>query len=151
MKVLKKVDINSYLLYDLFQSYVYSKKYSNNVSNLVQCFYTNLLEEINKNEDMKQLDIIDIKYFFIQFSDDGKINKIELNFECFILYNLLVNYINNKLLMYPRCISKQLNKIEKHLNKHIFKNGKILDENIVFEYIGQEITYEEGKDNGSKD
>lgn len=145
MKVRNAINESNHELYDILVYYIIEKTgYSPKVRIALKELYKIVLDEINKEEhENLDVDLVDAKTFVTEQTDNGKINTIEIDWECFLLSDFLELYFGNKFGCYPKPIAELINKLYKETLNYIVKNGKYLEEDAVFTEIIREFNYEE--------
>ena len=145
MKIRSVINESNHELYDMLIYYLIDKSgYSPNVKAALNELYKIVLDEINKEErENVCVDLIEIKTFMKEQSEKGKTNIMELDWECFLLNDLLESYFGNKYGCYPSPIAKLLNDLAEETLKHVIKKGKYLEDDAEFTEITREYNYEE--------
>lgn len=145
MKVRNAINESNHELYDILVYYLIDKNgYSPKVKIALKELYKIVLDEINKEErENLSVDLIDMRTFVTEHTEDGKTNIIEVDWECFLLNNFLELYFGNKCGCYPEPINELINKLSEESLKYVIKNGKYLQEDADFTVIIREFNYEE--------
>lgn len=144
MLVRNTINESNHELYDILLYYLIDKNdYSPRVKKALLRLYNVLIDEINAEDLHGEMDLLEIKVFEIEHSESGKTNEMEINWECYLLNDLVESYFENKRGCYPSTISDLLDKLHKELLNHVIKSGDFMKEDSELIEIMMEYNYEE--------
>ncbi len=144
MVVNNKIDLGVSILYDFMDNYFNEKDdYTIEIKKALENLYLKVLEQTNYYEgESNGKDIKECNYYYVE-QLDNKINKIKLNWDCYILYNFTLQYISNKKGSYPKRVEIILNMLEKELRKNLEISGSYMEEENLLTYFEEEVIYED--------
>lgn len=145
MIVKTKIHEGTLELYDMLLNYFickggYPKKVKIALDNLYKVILDQMADYANHGKDI-DADMEDIKTYYVEKGINGEINRIEIDWDCYMLYNLMVNYFYNKTGVYPKSVEKRIKKLEKALFKVLPSNDLYLKEDVQEVYTEQQMTF----------
>ena len=87
------VDLNTLELEDVLVSAIMHKKYPPRIKDEIMILQHMILAQMREWENYNELDIVNTKYFIEETTKSGKKNRIELNWDCYMLNDFLSHYL----------------------------------------------------------
>ena len=144
MKVVKKINVSMHELEDILLYYLIDKQeYPSNVKEKLMDLYKTVINEINKEEGNRDIDLVDVKTYLVEKTSLGNINRVEIDWDSYILNNFIELYIGNKSSCYQKNVNNIIEELRIENSKHIIKYGKILEEDVEEISFEEEYEYEE--------
>lgn len=142
MKEIYTIDENIYVLFDLLLHFIRFKDYPSDIKKQVEVLNKLVLEHLKDYEGPGKYDIVDIQRYLVETTNDGKRNRLKIDWDCYMLDYFLENYFDNKIEVYPENVVKKIEELKEEVRKNLPSSSEYLKEDSDIT-IEQEIEFEE--------